>query len=105
MDHVAGPLHILLAEKEGRNWFILIRLKLYQSGIITRWCLSIMKSTLKCVLESPLQCVMKPIMLEVILKIMVSRKTQISEDHVTLFIVRHVGLHVEFSSMKSSLSL
>jgi hypothetical protein len=32
MDHVAGPLHILLAEKEGRNWFILIRLKLYQYG-------------------------------------------------------------------------
>ena len=26
-------------------------------------------------------------------------------DHETLFIIRHVGLHVNFSSMKSSLDL
>ena len=30
MDHVAGPLHILLAEKEERIWFDIICLKLYQ---------------------------------------------------------------------------
>ena len=31
--------------------------------------------------------------------------TQIPGDHETLSIVRHVGLHVDFSSMKSSLGL
>jgi len=31
--------------------------------------------------------------------------TQILGDHETLSIVRHVGLHVDFSSMKCSLSL
>jgi hypothetical protein len=31
--------------------------------------------------------------------------TQIPGDHETSFIVRHVGLHVDFSSMKSSLDL
>ena len=30
---------------------------------------------------------------------------KLSGDHKTLFIVRHVGLHVDFSSMKSSLNL
>ena len=30
MYHVAGPSHILLAEKEGRVWFSIICLKLYQ---------------------------------------------------------------------------
>ena len=29
-DHFAGPLHILLAEKEGRIWFNIICFKLYQ---------------------------------------------------------------------------
>jgi hypothetical protein len=29
--------------------------------------------------------------------------TKILGDHETLFIVRHVGLHVDFSSMKPSL--
>ena len=49
-------------------------------------------------------------------KIMVSRNlrqahllevglTKIPGDHETLSIVRHVGLHVDFSSMKSSLGL
>ena len=51
-----------------------------------------------------------------ILKIVVSRNlrhahlleaglTKIPRDHETLSIVHHVGLHVEFSSMKSSLDL
>ena len=31
--------------------------------------------------------------------------TKIPGDHETLSIVRHVGLHVDFSSMKSSLGL
>jgi hypothetical protein len=31
--------------------------------------------------------------------------TKIPGDHETLSIVRHVGLHVDFSSMKSSLAL
>ena len=31
--------------------------------------------------------------------------TKISEDHETLFIVWHVGLHVDFSSMKYALDL
>ena len=28
MDHVAGPLHISLSEKEGRIWFNIVCLKL-----------------------------------------------------------------------------
>ena len=31
--------------------------------------------------------------------------TKIPGHHKTLYIVRHVGLHVDFSSMKSSLDL
>jgi hypothetical protein len=55
MDHVARPLHILLAEKEGRNWFNIKCLKLYQFEIITWWCLSI----LECILKFILHCVLK----------------------------------------------
>jgi hypothetical protein len=43
MDHVVGPLHILLAEKEVRIWFNTISLKLYQFERITWWCLSILE--------------------------------------------------------------
>jgi len=39
MDHVAGPLHILLAEKEGMIWFNITCLKLYQSENFNGWCL------------------------------------------------------------------
>jgi hypothetical protein len=35
MYHVVGPLHILLAEKEGKIWFNIICLKLYQFERIT----------------------------------------------------------------------
>ena len=38
MDHVAGPLHILLAEKEGRTWLYKICLKIYQFERTTWWC-------------------------------------------------------------------
>ena len=60
MDHVAGPLHALLVEKEGRIWFHIICLKLYQFKRFIWWCLSV----LEFVLESILQYIMKPIMLE-----------------------------------------
>jgi hypothetical protein len=54
MDHVAGPLQMLLAEKEGRIWFDIICLKLYKYERTTWWCLSI----LEFVMEPALQSVM-----------------------------------------------
>ena len=47
MDHVAGPLRILLAEKEGRIWFNVLCLKLYQFERITWWCLSVLEYVLQ----------------------------------------------------------
>ena len=47
MDHVAWPLHILLAEKEGRIWFNVICLKLYQFKRITWWCLFVLEFVLE----------------------------------------------------------
>ena len=41
MDHVAGPLHILLAVKRGEDLVLIICLKLYQFERTTWWCLSI----------------------------------------------------------------
>jgi hypothetical protein len=65
MDHVAGPSHIMLAEKERRIWFIIIYLKLYQFERITWWCLF--------VLAPVMGFAMKFVMLEKILKrVMVS---------------------------------
>ena len=46
MDHVAGALHILLAKKEGRIWFDMKCLKLYQFKRITWWCLSLLESVM-----------------------------------------------------------
>ena len=43
MDHVAEPLHILLVENDGRVWFNLTCLKIYQFEIITWWCLYVLK--------------------------------------------------------------
>jgi len=43
MDHVAGPLHILLSEKEGRIRFNIIRLKLYHFKRITWWYLFLLE--------------------------------------------------------------
>ena len=63
MDHVAGPLHILLAEKVGRIWFNLICLKFYQFKKITWWCLCVLESILEYVLESTLKHVLKSVML------------------------------------------
>ena len=64
MGHVAGPLHILLAGKEGRIWFNIIRLKLYQFERTTWWCLSI----LEFVLEYALKFVLKYVMFKKYLK-------------------------------------
>ena len=54
MDHVAGSLHILLAEKEGRVWFKKICLKCYQFERTIWWCMLVMESILEYVLESVL---------------------------------------------------
>ena len=47
MDHVAGPLHILLAEKEGRIWFNITCLELYQFERISWRCLSVLEFVMK----------------------------------------------------------
>jgi hypothetical protein len=62
MDHVARPLHILLAKKGGG--FDIVCLKLYKFERITSWCLSILKSILKYVMEFALQYVMLEKILE-----------------------------------------
>ena len=38
MDHVAGPLHILLAKKEGRIWFSVICLNPKNHGVLEFAC-------------------------------------------------------------------
>ena len=55
MDHVAGPSHNLLAEKEGRIWFYIICLTLYQFERTTWWCLSVLESIIGISLESALK--------------------------------------------------
>ena len=96
-------------KKEARIWFNIICLKFYLFERITWWCLS--------VLEHAPQYVLKFVMLEKRLKkIVVSWNLcqahlqevglmKISGDHKTLSIVCHVGLHIDFSSTKSSLGL
>ena len=64
MNHVAGPLHILLVEKEGRSWFNITCLQVYQFKIITWWRLSILESVLEFVLEFAMQYVLKYVPLE-----------------------------------------
>ena len=51
MDPVARPLHIFLAEKEGRISFNIICLKLYQFERTTWWCLSILEFVLAAGLQ------------------------------------------------------
>ena len=58
MDHVAGPLHILLAEKEGRIWFNIICLKLYQFKRITWWCFYVLEFSMEFALPSILNNVL-----------------------------------------------
>ena len=64
MDYVVGPLHILLAEKEGRIMFSIICLKLYQFERATWWCLSILESILQFVMKFVLKFVLKSLILE-----------------------------------------
>ena len=96
MDHVVGPLHILLVEKEGRMWFNIICLKLYQFERTTWWCLYVLEYALQSILLD-----------KYIKKIMVSWNfcqthllevglMKIPGDHETLSIVCHVELHVDF---------
>ena len=59
MDHVVGPLHILLVEKEGRIWFNTTCLKLYQFNRIIWWCLCVLESFPKSIMESPLKSILK----------------------------------------------
>jgi hypothetical protein len=75
MDHIAGPLHILLAEKEKRIRFNIICLKLYQFKKITWWCLSILESVLAFALQSILKSIM---MGKIFKKFMVSRNLGLS---------------------------
>ena len=54
----AGPLHILLAEKEGRIWFNIICLQIYQFERTTWWCLYVLESILEFALKSILKNVL-----------------------------------------------
>ena len=105
-------LHCILAKcktsfyrrKRERILFNIICLKLYQLKRITWWCLSVLES----VMEFALQIVLKYVMLEKILKNyhgFPEFSGKIPGDRETLSIVCHVGLHVDFSSTKSSLGL
>ena len=64
MDHVAGPLHILFAEKEGRIWFNIVCLKLYEFEKISWWCLYALESILEYVLESTLKSILEYVLLK-----------------------------------------
>ena len=50
MDEVAAPLHILLAEKEGRIGFNTICFKLYQFEGITWWWLFVLEYAVQYVM-------------------------------------------------------
>jgi hypothetical protein len=58
MDHVAGPLHILMVGKEGRIWFNIICFKLYQFESNNWWPFSILKYVMEFALQSNLKCVL-----------------------------------------------
>jgi hypothetical protein len=116
MDHVVGPLHILLAEKEGRIWFNIMCLKLYPFGRITWWYSFVLESVVQSIMEFSLQFILKSVLLEKNMNkasllnlrqahLLEVGLTKILGDHETLSIVHHVGLHVDFSSMKFSLGL
>ena len=101
MDHVVGPSHILLTEKEGRIRFTIICLKLYQFNITTWWCLYVLKFVLESIMESNLESTLKFVLLKKYKKITVSQNlrqahllevglTKVLGDHDTLCIVCHV---------------
>jgi hypothetical protein len=93
-----GTIAYFVGGKRGRIWFNIMCLKLYQFKRIIWWCLSVLESFM----EVALQYVSKSIMLEKILKKSWSpgifvRPTSFPVDHTPLSIVRHVGLHIDFS--------
>ena len=52
-----GTIAYFVGRKEGRIWFNIIRLKLYQFERTTWWCLSILETILESILESALKYV------------------------------------------------
>ena len=64
MDHEAGALHVLLAEKETRITFNVTCLKLYQFERVSWWCLSVVEY----VIEFALCFALQSVLLETILK-------------------------------------
>ena len=64
MDHVAGSLHVLLAEKVMRIWFNIIYLKLNQFERIAWWYLSVMEYVLESILESILKYLLEIVLLK-----------------------------------------
>ena len=63
-----GTIAYFVGEKEGRIWFNIICLKLYQFKRIMWWCLSVLKSILEYVLEYALESNVEFVLLEKILK-------------------------------------
>ena len=69
MDHVAGSLHILLAEKKGEDLVQYDMSQTYHIERIIWWCLCV----LEIVIEYFLECALKIVMLEKkIKKLMIS---------------------------------
>ena len=111
MDHVAGPLHILLVEKRGDFgliYYVLnsINLRELLDGVCLFrnlswnlvWNMSCNLSCQENIKKKVSHNLDQAHFLEVGL-------TKIPGDHDTLYIVRHVGFYVDFSSMKSYLGL
>jgi hypothetical protein len=64
MDHVVGPLHILVVGKEGRVWLNIVCLKLYQFERITWWCLFVLEHALQSMVEFVMESTLQSILLE-----------------------------------------
>ena len=64
MDHVAGPLHILVVGKEGTVWLNIVCLKLYQFERITWWCLFVMEHALQSIVEFVMEFALRSVLLE-----------------------------------------
>ena len=105
MGHVARPLHILLAEIEGRIWFNIVCLKLYQFKRIDWWCLFVLEPALEYVM---LDKTLRKVMFSHNLHQAHLQEVGLTPNlkyHETLSIGCHVGLHVNFSFMKYYLNL
>ena len=64
MDHVVGPLHILVVGKEGTVWLNIVCLKLYQFERITWWCLFVMEHALQSIVEFVMEFALRSVLLE-----------------------------------------